>query len=97
METFIKADIFFFVTTIALVVLTLLLATMLYYGIRFSRNMYLVSRDVKKEIDSVVLVVRTVREFVEDKGVSAMRFASKFIPDVVAQKTTKKKTVKKNK
>lgn len=94
METFIKADIFFFVTTIALVILTLLLATMLYYGVRFSRNMYLLSRDIKTEIDSVVTVVRTVREFVEDKGVSAMRFAGKFIPEmnvVNKNKRTKKK------
>jgi len=95
METFIKADIFFFVSTISLVILTLLLATMLYYGIRFSRNLYLVSRDVKTEIDSVVIVVRTIREFVENKGVSAMKFVSRFIPD--KKKTSRKKTVKKDK
>ncbi len=80
MDTFIKADIFFFVTTTAIVLLTTLFAVLLLYMIRAMRNIYIVSRDVKKEIDSIVYVIRSVRMFAEEKGALFAGFFSRFMP-----------------
>jgi len=99
MESFIKADVFFFVTTVAIVIVTVLLIVALYYFIRFARNIYLVSNDVKSEVDAVVKAVRTTRQFIEEKGGSAIRFVSRFIPTDTPpekKKAKKKVTVKSN-
>jgi hypothetical protein len=44
MDTLMKADIFFFVATIASIVLTILTAIALYYIIKAGKNLYAISR-----------------------------------------------------
>lgn len=94
MEAFIKADIFFFVTTIAIVVLTLLFALLLVYGISFSRNLYLLSKDIKREADAVLNVIGKVRVAVEDKGVNILGMAAKVFNAVQEYKKPRKRKTK---
>lgn len=48
MTTFIKADIFFFMAAIALVVLSILVSILFYYLIKVGRNLRLISEQLKK-------------------------------------------------
>ena len=96
MEPFIKADIFFFVTTIAIVLITFLLSIILVYGIYFARNIYLVSKNVKKEADLIVEMVSTVREVVEERGVSLLSMVMKFVNIFHPSDKPKRKSVRKN-
>ena len=95
MEPFIKADIFFFVTTVAIVVLTILVALFLAYGISFSRNLYLLSRDIKKEADAVLGVVSKVRGAVEEKGVNMLAVGARIFNAIQEYKKPEKKKTKK--
>ncbi len=99
MESLIKADIFFLVTTIVVVLIALLSVVLFYYLIRFARNVYIVSKEVKAEIGAITHAVRTAREFIEQKGGSAIRFVSRFIPTETPpdkKKAKKKISVKSN-
>lgn len=58
MDDLIKSDIFFFVTTLAIIIVTALLVTLLIYAIAIFRK-------VKKETDEIVNDVSVFRRFVE--------------------------------
>lgn len=53
MDTLIKADVFFFITTIAVVLLAILFIIVLIYIIRILNDMKYISRRLKKESDLV--------------------------------------------
>jgi len=48
MDTLVKADIFFFISSIATVILTILLAVLLYYLIKAARNLHKLSEVLKE-------------------------------------------------
>lgn len=58
METLIKADIFFFITTICIVLITIGLLILLYYVIRSARRIDLLTEKIEAKIDTVVLEAR---------------------------------------
>jgi len=49
MESFIQSDIFFFITSVAVIVVTIFILTMLWYIIRILKNVRDVSEIVKEE------------------------------------------------
>ncbi|MFA6273747.1 MAG: DUF948 domain-containing protein [Candidatus Paceibacterota bacterium] len=53
METVLKADIFFFVSTIAVVILAIFLAILLYYAISAFRRIKLLVKKVEGNLDNV--------------------------------------------
>ena len=58
MDSFIKADIFFVIASIATITLTILLSILLYYFIKSGRNLYLLSESLKsnfKESEDFIL------------------------------------------
>lgn len=59
METLVKADIFFFIASIATVVLTIFLSFLLFYLIRAGKNLYKLSEALKSEF-------KESEEFIED-------------------------------
>jgi hypothetical protein len=95
METFIQADIFFFVTTIAIIVITLLFSLLLLYGISFSRNIYKLSSDIKKEADAILGVVGKVRGAVNERSINVMALVTKVVGMVQANKPKRKKKAEK--
>lgn len=68
METLIHADIFFFVSTISLVVITIGFAWALVYLIRILRNVRDISDKAKIESDEIVSDIRSFRKAVKEEG-----------------------------
>ncbi len=62
MQDILHANIFFFITAISVVVITILLAILLVYGIKFIRNLSDISNEVKEEAHEYVEASRSVRE-----------------------------------
>jgi hypothetical protein len=78
MTEFAKMDVFFFVTTIAVVLLALLLAILIIYIIKISRDVKYISQKAKSEADLISQDLSELRENVRDKGAKLKYFASFF-------------------
>jgi hypothetical protein len=68
-ESLIHADIFFFVTTIALVVLSIGFAICLYYGIKILKNVKEMSDKIHAESDEILSDVKKLRGALRDEGI----------------------------
>lgn len=81
-ESILKADIFFFVTTIAVVVLTILVSIVLAYAIAILRDVQVLARRARIEahelLDDLGDLRRGVRDGIET-GVAASRAASRMV------------------
>lgn len=69
MRTLIHADIFFFLTSIFVVVLTVILSVGGVYFILILRDMKDISRKVKNEGGEIIDDVKKVREKIEEEGI----------------------------
>ncbi len=74
MGTFIKADIFFFISSIATIVLTILLSVVLYYFIRAGRTLYLLSEQLQDRFQDSEEFVLELRERLEGNPVFQFLF-----------------------
>jgi hypothetical protein len=70
MDTFIQADIFFFVTTIFVIILVIVLAIAGFYIIRILRNLRDVSEIVKSETQHIAGDVENLRSDLKRTGFS---------------------------
>lgn len=86
METFMKADIFFFITTIAVVVLTIFVAITLYYVIQILANFRKISDIMRGGAENVEESIKEVSENLANNPFIKMFFGRK----------TKKKNKKQN-
>lgn len=77
MQDILHANIFFFITAIGVVVITILLTIMLVYGIKLVRNLSDISGEVKDEARHYVGASRTFRERVRTHPVVSMIMGSK--------------------
>jgi hypothetical protein len=68
MESLLHADVFFFVTTVAIISVTLVLTAILAYGIGIARNIYRVTSRIREEGDAVIADVRDFRTRVKRDG-----------------------------
>lgn len=68
MQTVLKADIFFFITAISIVILTIGLSIALYFIIRILMNLKVLSEKAKVEGGKILDDVRIIREGVENKA-----------------------------
>jgi hypothetical protein len=66
METIIKADIFFFISSIATVVLTVLLTVLLFYLIKASKNLYSISEKLQEHFKESEEFVLDLKERLEE-------------------------------
>ena len=78
MNDFLKQDIFFFVTTIAVVVLAILLAILIIYIIKISKDVKYISNKAKTETDLISNDLSELRQNVKDKGAKLKYFISFF-------------------
>jgi uncharacterized membrane protein len=83
METLVKADIFFFVTTIAVIILTVFLSICFYYLAGALRNLRDITQTLKEGVDRAEERVEEFIERIEDNAVFRFIFGSR--------RTTKKK------
>lgn len=74
METLIKADIFFFISSLATVVLTILISVLLCYLIKAGRNLYLLSVALKGNYKDSEEFVMELKERLENNLVFRMFF-----------------------
>ena len=84
METYIKADIFFFITSVATVVLAILGSIVLFYLIKSGRNLYLLSEALKGRFKDSEEFVTELRDRLENNMIFQM-----FFPQSRKRKRTK--------
>jgi uncharacterized protein YoxC len=68
METLIHADIFFFVSTIALILISLGVIIAIIYVIKILHNIFHVSEKVKEGSDEILSDIHTLRADVKSQG-----------------------------
>lgn len=74
METVMKADIFFFISSIASVVLTVLLSVVLYYFIKAGRNLYNISEKLQDHFKESEEFVFDLKERLEGNMIFRLFF-----------------------
>lgn len=78
METLLKADIFFFVTTVAVIAVTICLVYAGYYLIRILRNVEEISEEVKEEAGQVREDIGELRTNIREEGLKVKHFTNFF-------------------
>ncbi len=78
MNEFLKLDVFFFVTTIAVVILTLLLAVLIVYIIKISKDIKYITKKARGEADLIANDLSDLRQNVKDHGAKMKYFLSFF-------------------
>ena len=78
MDDFLKQDIFFFVTTIAVVLLTILFAILIIYIIKISRDIKHITRKAKNQADLISEDLSELRDNIKEKGAKLKYFMSFF-------------------
>ena len=74
MESLIKADIFFFISSVATVVLAILISILLFYMIRAGKNLYRLSEALKDGFKESEEFVAELKERLEDNMVFRLFF-----------------------
>jgi hypothetical protein len=69
MATIVKADIFFFISSIATVIITILLSVVLYYFIRAGKNLHKLSESLQERFADSEEFVIELKERLEDNPV----------------------------
>lgn len=66
METIMKADIFFFISSVSLVILTILLCVVFFYLIKAGRNLYIISEKLHQHFKNSEEFVFDLKERLEE-------------------------------
>jgi beta-lactamase regulating signal transducer with metallopeptidase domain len=74
METLLKADIFFFISSIATIVFTILVSVLLVYLIKAGKNLYKLSETLKSSYNDSEEFITELKERLEDNMVFRMFF-----------------------
>lgn len=74
MEPLMKADIFFFISSVATVILALFAAVVLYYLIKAGKNLYMLSEALKGGFKDSEEFIAELRERLEDNVVFRLFF-----------------------
>ncbi len=89
MESLIKSDIFFFITTICIVLVTILFVVILIYLIRVLKDIDFLSKKIKKEGEEIIDDAHNVRMDLKTHAKKASDLISKF--SFLNKKTKRKK------
>lgn len=95
METLIQADIFFFITSIAVILVTILCIVLLAYGVKIARTVSSIATTIKEESENVIEDIAELRGKVKEEGVKVSafwRFVTGFILNRFADKFTSSST-----
>ena len=99
-SSLIHADIFFYITSVAVVVLTIMLIVLIYFIIRIAENLEYTSKKLREEGDKIIEDVSIIRESIEEQGSRAVSlfkfiFGSFMHPKEASKEAPKKKSRKK--
>lgn len=78
MDTLIKVDIFFFITAIAVVLISIVFLVVLVYLIKILRDVKYISKRAKTEADLITGDLSALRKNIKEKGIAAKHFFSFF-------------------
>ena len=78
METLVKADIFFFITSLAVIAVAALAVAALFYILRILRNVRDISETVKEESESIVGDIGRFRATIREEGIQWKHIAAFF-------------------
>lgn len=81
MDDYLKQDIFFFITTVSVIFLTLLLGVFLVYVIRIARTVDQILIKVREETDIISGELGELRKNIRKEGVKLKHFA-KFVTNI---------------
>lgn len=95
MESFLKADIFFFITTIALITVSLALIVVLIYLAKILSHFLYLSRKIREEGDEMIKDIHSLRTAMKDEGRGLAMFWEKFISFFNHKKSSRKSKTKK--
>lgn len=85
-----KADIFFVISSIASIILTVLLSTVLYYFIKAGKNLYMISEKLQEHFKESEEFVLELKERLEDNMVFRLFFPPARNKSHTAEKMRKK-------
>ncbi|MFA6405034.1 MAG: hypothetical protein WCW03_03480 [Candidatus Paceibacterota bacterium] len=74
MESLLKADVFFFISSIATIVFTILVSVLLVYLIKAGKNLYKLSETLKSSYNDSEEFISELKERLEDNMVFRMFF-----------------------
>lgn len=86
MDAFAKMDIFFLVTTIAIIVLAIFVAVLLFYILRTARDVSEVVRIVRKESERFAKGASSAREKLKGSGESVLQKVVAFVQSFAPRK-----------
>ncbi len=92
METLVKADIFFFIASIATVILTVLTSLLLYYLVKAGKNLYQLSEALKSEFKESEEFIEELRERLESNFIFQFFFPPIRRKNKIAKKPSAKET-----
>jgi hypothetical protein len=92
MEALIKADIFFFISSVATIVLTILLSVVLYYFIRAGRVLYLLAEQLQEKFQDSEEFVLELKERLEGNPIFQFFFPLMRMRRKIAVKKEKKQS-----
>src|SRR3989344_5409205 len=90
-DTLIQADIFFFITAVAVVVITIALLVALAYFIQILRDVRYVTRRIREESDRVLSDVEHLRGFIKKEGEKVLD-VKEFLGGVIGTFLSKRKS-----
>ena len=91
MDVLVKADIFFFISTVATVVLTVLISVLLFYLIKAGKNLYKLSEALKSNFKESEEFIMDLRERLEENMVFRLFFPPARRRRHMAEKAEQKK------
>lgn len=74
LDTTIHADIFFFITSISVILLTILLIIIFAYVVKITQSVSYIVNKIKRESDNVAEDIADLREKVKEEGVKVSAF-----------------------
>lgn len=89
MENLIKADIFFVITSVSVIIFTIGLIIILFYVIRILKNADHISTRVKEESDNVIEDIGILRREVKEEGFKIMP-VFRFLKKLFDRRSTRK-------
>lgn len=97
MDKLVHADIFFFITTCAIVILTIIFAVALVYGVFIAKNVHYVVKKIKEESDNISGDIAHARQKIKEQGMKVASFMAfiKSLASFGSARKTKKKAAKK--
>lgn len=96
MDTIVHADIFFFITACAVVILTIILGIILIYGVFVAKNVHYIVSKIKKESDNISDDIYNVRLKIKEQSTKILALMA-FLKNIAGMSSAKNKNTREEK